>query len=287
MPWIGYLDSIRTCRHADLTAFVPWHVGSEPVGLVHRQRVPLLLRPASPFRLVADRLTLAGDDFVARTDALAALIASLVAVGELRAPLGEMYPVFGGVASTPQLQLDRVAVTWFGVRAFGVHLNGYARSRDGPSLWIAVRSRQKRTFPGHLDNVVAGGQPIGLLPLQTLVKECDEEAGVGAELATQAVPTGTIAYVQQDGLSLKDDTLACFDLELPATFVPRPVDGEVEAFMLWPVAEVAASLRGNDLWKPNSAMVTLDFILRHGCLDRELAAAERWRLWQALHGAIP
>ena len=216
---------------------------------------------------------LRGEDFGARSRELAALITSLSASNDLRAPLGEMYPVSGGADATPLLQVDRSAVTWFGVRAFGVHLNGYVRTRGELCLWVAVRARDKRTFPGHLDNMVAGGQPIGFTPLQTLVKECDEEAGVGDDLAASAVPIGAISYVQQDRLSLKSDTLACFDLELPAAFVPRPADGEVEEFALWPAVKVAESLRNGTPWKPNSAMVTLDFLLRFGCLDVELQSS--------------
>ncbi|HEX6811756.1 MAG TPA: DUF4743 domain-containing protein [Planctomycetota bacterium] len=280
------------CRRADLAAFVPWYIdraSAAPVhcGLVHRERVPRLLQPDSPFRSVDGRLVLAGEDFAARSRALAAFLASLRAANEMRAPLGELYPVTGANDRTALAQIDRSAVTWFGVRSFGVHLNGYARSGRDLCVWIAVRSRQKRTFPGHLDQMVAGGQPIGFTPLETLVKECAEEAGLGADLAERAVPIGSISYVQQDQLSLKPDTLACFDLELPAAFVPQPADGEVEEFALWPVAEVAASLRDGGPWKPNSALVMLDFLLRFGCLDAELPVAQRWRLWRALRGELP
>lgn len=289
---IDYLDIVLACRRADLAAFVPWHVASASVdfvncGFVHRDRVPGLLRPGSPFRLADDRLVLAGEDFPARSNALAALLPSLWASNELQPRLGEMYPVTGPADATPLLQVDRSAVSWFGVRSCGVHLNGYARTGGDLCLWVAVRARDKRTFPGHLDNMVAGGQPIGFTALQTLVKECDEEAGVGDDLAARSVPIGAISYVQQDRLSLKSDTLACFDLELPDAFVPRPADGEVEEFALWPAARVAESLRNGTPWKPNSAMVTLDFLLRFGCLDAELPPAQRWRLWQALRGELP
>jgi 8-oxo-dGTP pyrophosphatase MutT (NUDIX family) len=288
---IDYFDIVQACRRADLAVFVPWYIGTSVghvhCGSVHRDRVPGLLRPGSPFRLVADRLVLQGGDFAARSNELATWLTSLWAANELKPRLGEMYPVTGPADPTPLLQVDPSAVTWLGVRSSGVHLNGYARTRGDLRLWVAVRARGKSTFPGHLDNIVAGGQAIGSTPLQTLVKECDEEAGLPADLAARAVPIGSISYVQQDRLSLKSDTLACFDLELPAAFVPRPADGEVEEFALWPVAKVAESLRDGTPWKPNSAMVTLDFLLRFGCLDAELPTAQRWRLWQALRGELP
>ena len=50
---------------------------------------------------------------------------------------------------------------------------------------------------------------------------------------------------------LKPDVLFLYDLELPADFVPRNMDGEVERFELWPMARVAASVRDSDDWKFN------------------------------------
>jgi 8-oxo-dGTP pyrophosphatase MutT (NUDIX family) len=186
----------------------------------------------------------------------------------------------------PQLLVDRAAVAWLGVRAAGVHLNGFVRGRDGLSLWVARRARDKRTYPGHLDNLVAGGQPGDLDALATLRKECLEEAGLPDELAVQARPVGALHYVQQDGDSLKPDTLTLFDLELPAGFVPRPVDGEVESFALWPLDRVVRSLVEDEAWKPNCALVVIDFLLRHGGIDDAVPAPARWRLWNALHGQV-
>jgi 8-oxo-dGTP pyrophosphatase MutT (NUDIX family) len=177
-------------------------------------------------------------------------------------------------------------VAWLGVRAAGVHLNGFVRGAQGLALWVARRARDKRTFPGHLDNLVAGGQPSDLDAVSTLRKECLEEAGLPVELAAQARSVGALHYVQQDGASLKPDTLTLFDLELPADFVPRPVDGEVESFALWPVERVLQSLVEDQPWKPNCALVVIDFLLRHGGLDAAVPAPARWRLWNALHGQV-
>lgn len=280
---ITFVARILACSVADLAAFVPWHAGGAVVGRVHRDRVPQLLALGAEFRLVDGQLMLVGTDFASRSAALSAIVDRLIAVGELRPALGEFYPVLAELDPEPRLQVDRTAVAWFGVRAAGVHLNGWLRRVDGLHVWVAERSRQKRSYPGHLDNLVAGGTAIGLSSRQTLVKECHEEAGIPAELAQRAVAVGALRYVMQEGRSLKPDHLDCFDLELPAGFVPRPLDGEVETFRLWSVAEVAASLRGAELWKPNCALVMIDFLLRHGALDDELPAAERWALWQRLH----
>ena len=95
---------------------------------------------------------------------------------------------------------------------------------------------------------------------------------------------GELTYFQQMERDLKHDTLVCFDLELPPDFAPVPVDGEVEAFELWPARRVLASLCSGDPWKPNCALVAIDFLLRHALLDGELGSAERQALGRALRG---
>lgn len=276
------LARIRTCHVGDAAAFEPWHVDGVAVGRVHRTRVPLLEASPSPFVRVDGRLTLAGATFAARSAAVAAVAQRLVAAGAMQPLLGEMYPVASPSCPAPRLQVDRAAVAWLGVRARGVHLNGYVRTPAGPQLWLARRARGKRTFPGCLDNLVAGGSSIGFDDRATLRKECHEEAGMPVELAARAVAVGELAYEHQDGLAWKSDTLACFDVELPADFAPRPVDGEVESFALLPYADVVASLAGDDAWKPNCALVAIDFLLRHGALAPAAAAAGCAALREAL-----
>lgn len=206
---------------------------------------------------------------------MASFVARLACAGEIRPLTGEMYPVIDALGGPPLLALDRAAVPWLGVRACGVHGNGFVRTAAGIDVWVATRAPGKATFANHLDNMVAGGMAVGMEPLTTLIKEAGEEAGVPAALAAAAIPVGRIEYAHADGLSLKDDTLYCFDVELPDAFVPEPRDGEVGRFDRWPAAALAASLRGGSAWKPNSALVALHFLLRHRCLDGELTPSER------------
>lgn len=283
MVLAALLARIAVCHRADPSAFEPWFVDGVAVGRIHRERVPLVERAPTPLRRDDGRLVLPGADYRARTDAFAALAQRLADAGDLPSLLGERYGV-AGACRTPLLEVDRAAVAWFGVGARGVHLNGFVRDRDGMSLWVARRARGKRTFPGCLDNLVAGGSSVGFADETTLRKECHEEAGMAEALAARAVAVGELRYDQQDGRSWKADTLACFDLELPADFAPRPVDGEVESFALRPVAEVVRSLAGDDPWKPNSALVVAHFLLRHGALDADVDATGRAALWRALGG---
>lgn len=59
-----------------------------------------------------------------------------------------------------------------------------------------------------------------------------------------------------------------YDLELPDDVVPLPSDGEVSEFYLWTVDEVQAAM-GRGEFKPNCAMVLVDFFVRRGIITRE------------------
>ena len=41
-------------------------------------------------------------------------------------------------------------------------------------------------------------------------------------------------------------------------------DGEVDAFYLWPIEQVAETVREGDEFKFNCALVAIDFLIRHG-----------------------
>jgi 8-oxo-dGTP pyrophosphatase MutT (NUDIX family) len=170
--------------------------------------------------------------------------------------------------------------------AYGLHVNGFVRqpaSREssdpassGPAsgnprsrdleLWIARRSSDRSVAPGKRDNLIAGGQPVGLSLAQNLIKEAYEEAAIGPELASQAVPVGAITYMFETPPGLKVDCLFIYDLELPADFAPRNTDGEVESFERLPWTRVAEIVRDTDQFKFNCNLVIIDFLIRHGLL---------------------
>jgi 8-oxo-dGTP pyrophosphatase MutT (NUDIX family) len=127
-------------------------------------------------------------------------------------------------------------------------VNGLVRRAEGLHVWVAVRARNKAIAPGKLDNIVAGGISAGLTPAETLVKEAAEEAGIPPDLAATARPAGRIGYTMawhepRQARGMRRDTLHVFDLDLPEGFVPRPNDGEVERFELWPIGRVFAVVR--------------------------------------------
>ncbi|KAI9503453.1 NUDIX hydrolase domain-like protein [Coemansia spiralis] len=182
----------------------------------------------------------------------------------------ELYPVFGVKSSgAAVLWVERAASYNFGIRTYGVHINGFTRSTDGEVLmWVGKRAKSKSTWPGYLDQMAAGGIGNGLGILESVTKECEEEAQVPLDIATRAKAAGTIQYFTRSELGLKPETQYVFDLELPRDFVPVPNDGEVEQFYLWPISDVLRALR-QSLFKPNCALCVVDFFVRHGIITAE------------------
>jgi isopentenyldiphosphate isomerase len=179
---------------------------------------------------------------------------------------GEQYPVTAGRREDARFLIDRACAPYFGVRAFGQHINGFVRQPDGVWMWIARRSADRRVYPNRLDNMVAGGLPWGISLEENLRKECAEEAGMPAELANRATPVGAITYCRASKRGLKPDVMYCYDLELPTNFEPQCHDGEVAGFELMPVEQVAEVVRDTHEFKLNCNLVIIDFLVRHGVL---------------------
>ena len=78
--------------------------------------------------------------------------------GSLSGWRSESYPVLTSFHSQPVALVERAAAVHLGIKAYGVHVNGYVRGSSGIELWVATRSRSKPTWPGKLDHIVAGGQ---------------------------------------------------------------------------------------------------------------------------------
>ena len=180
----------------------------------------------------------------------------------------ELFPVAPTFSDDPIVLIERGAAEYYGIKAYGVHLNGFVRhphTREVSHIWVATRAANKSTYPNMLDHIVAGGLPYGVGVMENVLKECSEEASIPPAVAATARPVGALlnTYIDHNGNS-KRDCIFCFDLELPEDFVPVPQDGEVAGFQLRPVAWVLqAVLRGGEAgYKPNCNLVLTDFFIR-------------------------
>jgi isopentenyldiphosphate isomerase len=268
---MAFLDRIRECNAHDLANFRPFVVAGQRVGWVRHAFAERLARFSDTFDVAREAVRLSDGltTFAARTDALEVVVRALEADGTIKGRRNEYYPVSTSFAAEPLARIERAAIPAFGIRAYGVHMNGFVRRADGIHMWIGRRARDKHTYPGMLDNTVAGGQPMGIGLLENLVKECKEEAAIPEALARQAVPVGAITYCMEAEDGLKPDVQFCYDLELPADFTPRNTDGEIDEFMLWPIAKVAAVVRDTQEFKFNCNLVIIDFLVRHGLIAPE------------------
>lgn len=265
---MGYLRHIHACNRYDPAGFRPLIVAGAVVGSVRHALAERLGGFPEVFATTAEAVHLAPalGDFASRSAAVAALVRDLAAAGTLPPLKAEIYPVLTRWGTAPLFALDRGAVPAFGVTAYGVHVNGYVRTAAGLELWIGRRGRDRAVAPGKLDNLVAGGQPLGLTLAENLVKEGREEAGLSPDIAARAVSVGAITYTMEREGGLRRDVLFVYDLELPESFVPHNTDGEVEEFFRWPLATVAERLHDTDDFKFNVNLVILDFLIRHGFL---------------------
>jgi 8-oxo-dGTP pyrophosphatase MutT (NUDIX family) len=266
---MSFLDRIKECDNsAGLESYLPFHAGDVRVGWVHRDFVPRL-RPFDDVFVVGERMvTLAPglDDYAARTRAVEPALRALDKDCHFAGWRDEPYPVGTGFHHTPLFEMERTAVPRFGVPAYGVHIHGYVRDGADISLWIGRRADDKPTYPGKLDQMVAGGQPVGIGLMDNLIKEAGEEAGVSPGLAATAKPVGAISYRHESEDGLKPDVMFIYDLELPRDFVPRNTDGEMSGFSLLPAAEVMEITAETRDFKYNCAVANIDFFLRHGLL---------------------
>jgi len=193
----------------------------------------------------------------------------------------ELYPVYGPNREV-LFMIERSASSLFGVVTYGVHMTAYfyegGKQEKDLRIWVPTRSRNKQTYGGMLDNTVAGGLPAGEQPLECLVRECAEEASLPADLVRRyAKPTGSVMYfyIRDDraggetGL-LQPECQYVYDLDLSGEkgIECKPHDEEVEKFEIMNVEQVQEAL-GRALFKPNCALVMLDFLIRHGVYSKE------------------
>ncbi|MGH7093951.1 MAG: DUF4743 domain-containing protein [Stellaceae bacterium] len=264
---MSFADHIRRCNTCDPARLVPLLAGDRRIGWLRRDNAALLAPFTRVFTVEPERVTLvAGGSIDAVSQAVDEVVEALVADGKVPKWRNETFDVAARWGEQPVFRLDRGAVPFFGVRAYGVHLNGYRRQDGCLMLWIGRRAPDKRVDPDKLDNLVAGGIGNGHGAATTLEKEGGEEAGIPPGLIRRAVPVGAITYRMETPLGVRDDVMFVYDFDVPADFIPANRDGEIVDFRLMPVETVLDRIRTTDDFKFNVNLVILDFAVRHGLL---------------------
>jgi isopentenyldiphosphate isomerase len=268
---MSFLDRISECNAHDPAAYRPFFAAGRRAGAVRHKLAERLASIPDIFDVAAERVTLRAEfaSPEARTQALDRAVRALEAEGIVTGRRNENYPACSEWGRPIDFSIERAAAPHFGIRSYGVHMTGFVRKPDGIHIWVARRARTKPTYPGMLDNTVAGGQPVGISLVDNMIKECWEEGGIPAELARKVVAVGAIAYRMDAPDGLKPDVQFCFDLELPADFTPNNTDGEIDEFHLWHWTRVAETVERTREFKFNCNLVLIDFFVRHGLLAPE------------------
>lgn len=156
-------------------------------------------------------------------------------------------------------RLERAAFRTLGLQSRATHINGFTKTGN---IWLGRRSDTKKTDPGRLDNIAAGGIEADETPWVNARRELWEEAGVPSQISEQISPAGRIHMrrpTPQGGFH--DEQLFIYDLELAENFIPTNHDGEVSGFIEISHSEAAARILADE-FTSDAAFVTADFILR-------------------------
>ncbi len=261
-PW--HALKLAQARHV---ARVPFHVGAALAGSVAREHLPAL-RSWPRWLTVTDRGVRLEVAPAERDAVLAQMNAALHQQGLVRGWRNETFEIVDLADHARLAHTERAAARFWGTLTLGAHATGYvADGRGRPThLWLARRADDKATDPGLWDNLVGGGVPAGQTPLQALVREAHEEAGLSPAQVAGVTPGRVIRLHRDIPEGLQREHVHSHDLRLPPGLVPRNMDGEVAGFELLPVPEALARAAGPAM-TVDAALVTLDFALRHGLIE--------------------
>jgi 8-oxo-dGTP pyrophosphatase MutT (NUDIX family) len=240
------------------------------VGCLTEVWLERVLESPSPFERAADgrvRLqpALAGCD--ARSAALAAWGAAARDRWSLPGWRDERMIVRDERDGRPLAAVERALLRPLGLLLRSVQACAYTLTAAGPRIWVARRAGHKPVDPGRLDALVAGGVAGADSPRETLIRECAEEAGIPQALAERAREAGLLELciaALDDGVPVVHrERVALHELELPADFVPVPLDGEHAEIVPMSPAEALESIAAGG-WTRDGAQATTDLVMRRG-----------------------
>ena len=200
-----------------------------------------------------------------RSVVIAEVVESLATETVITGWRDELVTVAETFYSPPLFHIERAASRHFGLTMHASHLNGLTEKNGVLHMWIARRADNKSVDPGKLDNLAAGRIARGMSPINTLVKESFEEAGIPPALATTANGAGMVRCKREVDEGMHHELIFVHDIILPADFVPHNQDGEVTDFQCLPLADMLERLESNpDEFTVDAALVALDCLIRRG-----------------------
>ncbi|RJF98059.1 DUF4743 domain-containing protein [Noviherbaspirillum saxi] len=206
----------------------------------------------------------------ARTDAITHVAHAMHRDGLVAGWRNESVAVAAVFGEAPLFHIERAALRHFGLTLHAVHLNALTDFDRSGEMWLARRSHNKATDPGCYDTIVGGGLGNGMGITATLIKECFEEAGMPADLASQARPAGAVHVRREVPEGVHDEILFTHDLVVSKDFVPNNHDGEVQEFVRLPLQDVIELIGSSDEVTVEASFVITDFLLRSGFISPDV-----------------
>ena len=265
---MSYLDKIRACNQFDYKKHIPFYIDGQVHGLTPRKHAEILsgfshvfVEAGTGFGLHPSLL-----DCESRTEAVASVVKQLFDDSIIDSWVGEQYGISHVFGGKPELLIERSAVAFIGVPAYGIHMNGVVKGKQAGQalIWVGKRTMSKPFWPGKLDQMVVGGQPAGINVFDNLLKEAEEEASIPYRLASNAKSRGALSYCNSSHRGLHHGKIFVFDLILDSSFIPKNTDGEVDSFHLITIEELANLTEHSNKFKDNCSLVNIDLLLRFG-----------------------
>jgi len=232
-----------TARHSPPADYIALRTGSQTLGYLSPDHADALAGALSQCELQNQTLLWNAQDLApaVRSARLQAALVRLRDIGRLTGWRDEAFCFWSGTESSPDpqqaayLQVERAGFRFLGMMSHAVHINGFMP--DG-SMWCGQRSANKATDPGMWDNFTAGGLAAGETCDRCARRELWEEAGFCLQAPQNLLSMGRVRISRVSPLGWHDELLHIYNLSLPAGFVPRNQDGEVQAFECLAPAEV-------------------------------------------------
>ena len=123
---MSYLDHIKSCNNFSSEGYLPFKVNNELIGWTRINFVDALSAFPSVFSITSNQLTFVEglNTDKLRSEAIRPVIEDLHKEGVIFSWVGETYAITNTFGEKPFFYMERAAVAYFGVRSYGVHLNG-------------------------------------------------------------------------------------------------------------------------------------------------------------------
>jgi 8-oxo-dGTP pyrophosphatase MutT (NUDIX family) len=259
------------CTHASHAGreipVIPFYVKEHAIGWLTPSFADMLRRWPHVFEVNAAfvRLTAKPGTAHARSAAMAEVTRELARDGAMAGWRDELVSVSAHYGQPELFRVERAATRYFGLMAYGAHMNGFTRIGGLEHAWIARRSPDKAIDPGKLDNLVGGRISAGMSVDETLRKEAWEEAGLAPSLLAGLNCLGAVRVEYSAPEGLHREILFVHDLWLPDDCKPVNQDGEVAEIRRMPVEDVIESLLAGE-FTLDAGVVMIDGLLRLGAV---------------------